>query len=540
MERSSNESVSIAVASKSFNAEQSINAPEDHQDPSFMYARLLRELLVSMDTSNNDIRRELVVECCKRYANDSLELSYVDELDVEYNAEQAVWWYTRPTFMYKMLNRALITQDINILYKMRFFIKDLHLQLENLHRQYIQTLSSNLITVYRGLSLSDSAFSQIQQNPGGLIAFNTFLSTSTERKVALSFATQNPNYPGTQSILFEMKINVAKCQSPFADIQQLSEVKTEKEILFSMGTVFRIHTIEKLRSGVWKIQLSLDGDEDIQLRRLTEHMRAELRESHPLFTLGRLMKTLGQYENAERFYQMLMAETESFSSNPTEQAKVYSDLGTIYMDKRLYPQALSYFQQSLTYNDNSAECYGNLGLVYKELNQYEKALEHLKLAIELNQTTAAPSDKAAIQFNNLGTIYYQQKNFDQAKDNYGLALKMRLECLPPTHPDIAQSRSNMGAVLYAQGDYTGALSSFTEAFKIKSASLPSDHPSLAITLNNIALALAKQGRYEEALPNATKAVEISTKALTENHPQTQEFMTKLQTIRQQMSKLKNN
>jgi tetratricopeptide (TPR) repeat protein len=94
--------------------------------------------------------------------------------------------------------------------------------------------------------------------------------------------------------------------------------------------------------------------------------------------------------------------------------------------------------------------------------------------------------------------------------------------------------------LYAQGDYTGALSSFTEAFKIKSASLPSDHPSLAITLNNIALALAKQGRYEEALPNATKAVEISTKALTENHPQTQEFMTKLQTIRQQMSKLKNN
>jgi hypothetical protein len=72
--------------------------------------------------------------------------------------------------------------------------------------------------------------------------FNTFLSTSTERRVALSFATQNLNYLDTQSILFEMKINVAKCQSPFADIQQLSEVKKEKEILFSMGTVFRIHT----------------------------------------------------------------------------------------------------------------------------------------------------------------------------------------------------------------------------------------------------------------------------------------------------------
>jgi hypothetical protein len=64
------------------------------------------------------------INLIKQYANDSLELSYVDELDVEYNAEQAVWCYTRPTFTYKMLNRALITQDINILYKMRFFIKD--------------------------------------------------------------------------------------------------------------------------------------------------------------------------------------------------------------------------------------------------------------------------------------------------------------------------------------------------------------------------------------------------------------------------------
>ena len=501
-----------------------------------MYARLLRELLVSMDTSSNDIRRELIVECCKKYANDPHELTYIDELDVEYTAEQAIWWYTRPTFMYKMLNRALLVQNINILYKMRFFIKDLHLQLEKLHRSYVDTLSSNTLTVYRGLSLLDSAFVQIEQNRGGLLAFNTFLSTSTERKVAMSFATEILDEPGYQSILFEMKINVVKCQNPFADIQQLSEMKNEKEILFSMGTVFRIHQIEKLPNGVWNIQLSLDGDEDVQLRRLTEHMRTKFQGLHPLFMIGRLMRTLGQYENAEHFYRMFIDQNESTSINPVEQGKLYADLGAIYMDRRQYLQALSYFQESVKFDSDSAESYGKLGLVYQELNQHEKALGHLLRAIELNQTKKASSEDVAIQFNNLGTVHYKQKNFDQARLNYEQSLKLRLQCLPPTHPDIAQSYSNIGTVSYAQGDFARALSSFSEAFKIKSASLPSEHPSLAITFNNIARTFISLGQYKEALSNAEKAVEISTKALTENHPQTQEFLNNLQIIRQHLKK----
>ncbi|CAF4966987.1 unnamed protein product, partial [Rotaria sp. Silwood1] len=191
----SNEPVVIAVVPQSPKVTQNNIGSKIYQDPSFMYVRLLREILVSMDTSNSDIRRELIIECCKRYANDSLELTYVDELDVEYTAERAIWWYTRPTFMYRMLNQALFTQDVDIMYKMRFFIKDLHQQLEALHSDYIKTLSSKCITVYRGVSLPDDTFEQIQQNIDGLISFNTFLSTSTERRVALAFASQKLKQP---------------------------------------------------------------------------------------------------------------------------------------------------------------------------------------------------------------------------------------------------------------------------------------------------------------------------------------------------------
>ena len=531
--------MSIAVASQQLNAPTYDPAPEDYHDPSFMYARLVREVLVSMDTSSNDIRRELVVECSKRYFNDDLQLTYVDELDIEYDAGKAIWWYTRPTFMYQELNRALLKQDIKMLYKMRFFIKDLNLQLTKLHHLYVQTLSSDSITVYRGLSLPNDIFKGIQSNCGGLIAFNTFLSTSTERKVALSFAMQKLRHPGIQSILFEMEIVVAKCLSPFADIQEWSEMRSEKEILFSMGTVFCIHRMSQLSNGVWTIHLALHGDEDIQLRQLTEHMREELQGSHPLFTLGRLMKTLGQYENAEHYYHILINERESFANNATERAKLFSDLGGISMDKRLHSQALEYFQQSLQCDPNSAECHANMGLVYQELQQHDQALKHLHRAIELGKITVVSSRKAATQFNNIGIVYHKLNRFDLAKQNYEQALKLRMECLPPTHSDIAQSHSNIGAISYAQKDYVTALSSFTTALEIKSLSLPCDHPSLAITLNNIARTLFNQGLYHEALSNATKAVAISTKALGENHPQTRDLAASLQSMQRRISEHKS-
>ncbi|CAF4524996.1 unnamed protein product [Rotaria sp. Silwood2] len=465
----SNGPVFIAVVPQSPKATQNTIGSKIYQDPSFMYARLLREILVSMDTSNGDIRHELIIECCKRYANDSLELAYVDELDVEYTAARAIWWYTRPTFMYRMLNQALLTQDIDILYKMRFFIKDLHEQLEVLHSNYIKTLSSKFINVYRGVSLPNDTFEQIQQNIGGFISFNTFLSTSTERRVALAFASQKLKQPDIQSVLFNMTIDIKECRSPFADIQQLSEVNCEKEILFSMGTMFRIDNIEKLPNGIWEVKLVLNTTDDIQLHQLTEHMRAELQGPHSLFTLGRLMRTLGQYEKAKYFYQILMKEV---MSNPTDIAHLYSDLGIISMDERLYSEALKYFEKSMMGHPDTAQCYSNLGLAYGELGQYEKALEHLHHALELDRDTNVSLQHRATRCNNLGTVYYKQKHFDRAKQNYEQALKLRMECLPATHDHIAQSYSNIGAVLYAKGDYAGAFSSFIKAFEIKSASLP--------------------------------------------------------------------
>ena len=42
--------------------------------------------------------------------------------------------------------------------------------------------------MFRGQGLSETHFDQLQKTQGGLLSFNNFLSTSTERPVSLQFA----------------------------------------------------------------------------------------------------------------------------------------------------------------------------------------------------------------------------------------------------------------------------------------------------------------------------------------------------------------
>jgi hypothetical protein len=77
-----------------------------------------------------------------------------------------------------------------------------------------------------------------------------------------------------QSILFRIKVNVKQHRCPFASIQDESTFKDEKEVLFSMGSVFRIETINEEIAGCWLIDLTLTDEEDLQLQKLSKHIRS--------------------------------------------------------------------------------------------------------------------------------------------------------------------------------------------------------------------------------------------------------------------------
>jgi hypothetical protein len=74
-----------------------------------------------------------------------------------------------------------------------------------------------------------------------------------------------------------MKIDPAQSTTPFASIRDVSYFQEEDEVLFAMHTVFRIDDIKPIRENnrLFEVNLTLTGDNDQDLRMLTDRIREE-------------------------------------------------------------------------------------------------------------------------------------------------------------------------------------------------------------------------------------------------------------------------
>ena len=54
-----------------------------------------------------------------------------NEFEKDYSSDKALWWYTRESFLYKMLIKALRVQNIDLLFLFRFVINQINLVIES-------------------------------------------------------------------------------------------------------------------------------------------------------------------------------------------------------------------------------------------------------------------------------------------------------------------------------------------------------------------------------------------------------------------------
>ncbi|CAF0828085.1 unnamed protein product [Didymodactylos carnosus] len=384
-----------------------------------------------------------------------------------------------------MLNKALRVQDTDILFKFRFFVKDLHDQLTTLHSESNDATST--LTVYRGQCMVREEFLEMKANIGGFLSMNSFLSTSTSRAVSVKFAEQCLNRDGVVSVLFEMDIHVLKCIKPFSNIAHLSYIKTENEILFSIGTVFRIESVERHHDrNIWNVKLTMTGEEDEELKKLTEQLRNEITGNSKLNSLGLLLRQMGDYTKAEQYYIMLLNET---SANDPSIPTFYNNLGLVYRDMGDYSKALSYYEKTLelrlkTLGSNHpdvATTYNNLGLAYSDMGDYSKALSYYEKTLELDlKTLGSNHPSVATTYNNLGLAYSDMGDYSKALSYYEKTLELQLKTLGSNHPSVATTYSNLGNVYSVMSDYSKALSYYEEALGVMRKSLPATHPSISV------------------------------------------------------------
>ncbi|CAF1157287.1 unnamed protein product [Didymodactylos carnosus] len=519
-----------------------LSVSRKRQEAEFMYARFLRDILIEIESSEE----EMVKFCLQKCAANQADLKIVEEFELYYDACNAIFWYTRPTFLYRLLNKALREQDIDTLYAFRYFIRDLHLQLKERHGLHQPILAeaattacpltsivttNNLVveiteTVYRGQLMDNNEFNRkIQDNVGGFFSVSSFLSTTHDRELASFYAGDGSNYV-SQSVLFQIDIDTNVNKFPYANISTESAFDQEESEILKVK-FFRIQSVDRCEKGVWNVQLKLTGDEDEQLNILRQHMRMNFIFRSPLGNLANLMLEMANYEKAQQYYLLLLEDATARNDHRTL-AIVYNNLGFLCDQFHEQAKATEYQQKSLLINlkylpvtdPSLAITYNNLGETYRNNGDYETALTYYEKALEIDMHSPGPDEELrAICFNNIGMVYHAQKRYSDAIEMYEKCLDIELKILPTNHPSLATTYNNISQIYRSQGNYEKTIEYLQRTLEIQRHSLPSSHILIANVYNNLSLAYYRQRDFRNALDNMKKAFDTYKTTFSLDHPQ---------------------
>ena len=496
----------------------------DQLPPSFMYTQLIKEVILDLKYNEQSIK-DFITYFNQHHAYYDIDLKSVTAFAENYDKHTSIWWYTSPSFVYSILNKVLRTLETSTIAKMAFFIRDLHRQLEQLHKQQFNTGStSQIFTVYRGQGLPSEDFEKLKKTKGGLLSFDSFLSTSLDRDISSVFAVSLSDVTALIPILFHITVDPSKSTTPFACIDNFSYYPYEKELLFSMHTVFRIGEITQdvQHQNHYKVELTLTDENDPQLTGLTHRMREELAESG-WHQMGRLMLQVGDFNGAEQLYMEFLNNTD----NEQVRSASFNHLGSAKMNQGEYKEAVKYYEKSIEINERTldkndphlAASYNNIALTYDNMGEYSKALEYYEKSHKIIEI-ALPKNHPhlATSYSNIGQVYNDMGEYSKALEYYEKSIEIAKIALPKNHPDLAISYLCIGQVYDNMGEYSKALEYYEKSHKIFETALPKNHPNFAASYNNIASVYYNMDEYSKALKYYEKSIKITEIALPKNHP----------------------
>lgn len=223
----------------------------DQADLFMSHQRTIDTLLCSPCTFES--RLEMIEELRRIYHDDDVNLLQIEDFEKNYHSNNALQWYTRDTFLYRIVNQALRTSNADLMFKMRYFLIDLYVQLQHIcsvnQNRFFHFHNSTRMKSYRGQRMFQHELQYFQQLIGRIISINTFLSTTISLQVALTFAEPH-THTDMISVIFCIETDsTIENKRPYGNISNLSTYYDEEEILFSMGSIFLVESIDKLNQN---------------------------------------------------------------------------------------------------------------------------------------------------------------------------------------------------------------------------------------------------------------------------------------------------
>jgi tetratricopeptide (TPR) repeat protein len=509
--------------------QQGVDIDVNNREP---FYQVLRR--ISDDEDAKKSIPELVDLCRQQYADNDSQLQTINEFQRNYENWFSIWWYTRDSFVYRLLNKALRQQNIDILFLFRFLIHDIYILLQEQQKDFDQ----DIILLYRGQWLHKAEFESLKNSKGQYISMNSFLSTTKNRQLAVIYAGLDDTGKNLTSVLFEIEANTRRSDlKPFADISNMSQFgEGETEILFMIGSIFKINDIYfNITDQIWEIKLELSSENDKELKDVYLSLKNEVGEEVSLLSLGHVLLQMSDNDRAIQCYRRALKQLPI--EHPFIQ-RCYYALGDALSEKHDYEQALFYYQQALNLEINSVgspyligDIYNSIGMIYFDKVDYEKALIHYQKALDIFLNSIGYNElRTANVYGNIANLYHRQKIYDLAEKNYCECLKIGQNLLPDNHPHNAQTLMNIGVLKMNQGDYKLALEYYKQCQKIQLVALPSEHPALGDCYVNIGDAYARMGESNSALKNYRTAMEIYKKSISLADPKFVQLSWRINTL----------
>ncbi|CAF1145029.1 unnamed protein product [Adineta steineri] len=463
----------------------------NNEQASFMWSQLITEVLLRLPQSS-EAKAEMIGECRLSYKDNEVQLKNIEIFEKSYRENEAIKWYTKNGFIFQLFNKAFRRQDFEVIFKYRYFLLDLFKEIHSLYVQQYQTVQQHL-TVYRGQMMWKSELMKIKQNVGHLISINTFFSTSISPIVAASFCG-NGEYEseGIVSVMFEIELDASTPSRPFARIETSSVIGDEREVLFSMGTVFHVENVDQETDTIWLVKLTWNHQtqeklkEMKQLTDLLDFYTGQRIGDHPsILTFGYFLSKMGLLRQALRFYVYLR---KTLPKDHSDRGVLHNNLGEVLRKLNYFNQARYHFEKSLElcadtmsiYHPLWAIVHSNIALLNLNCRKPKEALKCYRyaafilsryIADDVERDSIYIEEALAGIYHGMGAAFIYLEEYQNATVCQQKALKIELRILPNDHPTLVESYHELGSLYMKLKKYSEALKNYETALQIAQKNL---------------------------------------------------------------------
>ena len=222
------------------------------------------------------------------------------------------------------------------------------------------------------------------------------------------------------------------------------------------------------------------------------------------------------YANKARLFSDKILKGKSFSPKiklriEKQRATAYRDIGTIYVHKGNYAEALMYDTIALRISQSTGDkkliafAYGDLCGLYTSTGSYAEALNYGYKALKQEEESGNTGGLIST-YTNIGNIYRAEKNYSVALQNHQKCLELSKKAGNKRGMTLAYN--NMGVVYQEEGNLTEALKNYTDCLNV--AKEINYKEAIAISYDNMGAIYSEKGDFEDALKNQLASKKILT------------------------------